>query len=61
MQYLHSSEVLSDTVYSRFKDHIINYRFRPGEQLQIPDLAERLRMGKTPCARRSHVCMESRL
>jgi len=48
MQYLHSSEVLSDTVYSRFKDHIINYRFRPGEQLQIPDLAERLRMGKTP-------------
>ena len=37
-----------DTVYARLKDHIINYRFRPGEQLQITDLAEQLNMGKTP-------------
>jgi DNA-binding GntR family transcriptional regulator len=35
-------------VYKWLKDATINYRFRPGEQMMIGELAERLRVSSTP-------------
>lgn len=35
-------------VYKRFKEQVINYRFRPYEPLQIPQLSERFNVGRTP-------------
>ncbi len=35
-------------VYKKFKEYVVNYRFRPYEPLQIPQLAERFHVGRTP-------------
>src|SRR5712671_1320379 len=45
-----NSDLRSDLtkVYEALKAEVVNYRFRPGEQIRIAELADHLRVSSTP-------------
>jgi len=47
-QHISSEEHKLQAVYGKLKDLVVNYRFRPGDHLQITDLAEMLGVSVTP-------------
>jgi DNA-binding GntR family transcriptional regulator len=48
MLTLESEHNKKDAAYSRIKELAVNFRFRPGDHLHVPELSDRLQVSATP-------------